>query len=221
MNIDEGIEDIADFIGKQVYSAPFFVKSPPVEASFKKFVAALLLRHGAHKTALSEVAISFLDEAASDLSYALYLNALGFYKPARLSLRGAIENILRLSLKQQNIDPKPLSVSQLFESTKNCIPYLPIAAAVSNLKDSYAKLCRSSHTIDIQFMAHKIPFSELVEQKKDKFDSNLSDFGKVSSAICSCLYIACPEAVTKLSPEQQDFVRAEIPKSIKKALLNA
>lgn len=221
MNIDKDIDNIADFIEKQKPSAPYFVKSPPVEASYKKFLVVLLQRHGAHKTPLSDVARSFLDETASDLSYALYLNALGFYKPARLSLRGAIENILRFALKQQGIDPKSLTVSQAFDNAKACDGYAPIASALSGLKDSYAKLCRSSHTIDIQFMAHKVPFSELIMKDKGKFDVNLSDFAKVSGAICSVLYISIPEALAKLSPEQQDFVRSEIPKAVKKALLNA
>lgn len=221
MNIDDDIKDIADFIGKQKYVAPFFVRSDALEASYKKFLVVLLQRHGAHKTALHDGARSFLDEAASDLSYALYLNALGFYKPARLSLRGAIENILRFSLKQQGVDPKPLSVSGTFDEVKNHVAYATAASSISTLKDCYAKLCRSSHTIDIQFMAQNIPFSDLVESDKGKFDSNLSDFGKVSGSICSLLYIACPEAITKLTPEQQDFVRGQIPKSIKKALLNS
>ena len=99
--------------------------------------------------------------------------------------------------------------------------YIPIASAISNLKDIYAKLCRSSHTIDIQFMAHKIPFSELIVKDKAKFEANLSDFAKASGVICSILYISIPEALAKLSPEQQDFVRSEIPRAVKKALLNA
>lgn len=220
IDVNESIEEIADFIRKQVLAAPFFVVSDPVVASYKKFLAVLLQRHGAHKTALSEASRSFLDEAASDLSYTLYLSALGFYKPARLSLRGAIENVLRFALKQQGIDPKPLSVSQMFDAVKAHDAYAPLASAASTLKDTYSKLCRSSHTIDIQFMAHKIPFSELVETNEPKFKANLSDFSKVAGAICSILHVSCPELTSKLSPEQQDIVSGEIPKVVKKAILN-
>jgi hypothetical protein len=220
IDVTGSIEEVAAFIKEQEITAPFFVASEPVTASYKKFLAMLLQRHGAHKTALLEEARSFLDEAASDLSYALYLSALGFYKPARLSLRGAVENVLRFALRQQGVDPKPLTVSQMFEVSKAHDAYAPLASAISTLKDTYSKLCRSSHTIDIQFMAHKVPFSELVERNEPKFKANLSDFSKVAGAICSVVYVSCPEGTSKLAPDQQDFVRAEIPKVIKKAILN-
>lgn len=221
INLAEDIGDIADFISSQKLSAPFFIVSDPVVASYKKFLVVLLQRHGAHKTSLSESSRNFLDETASDLSYSLYLSALGLYKPARLSLRGAIENSLRFSLKQQNIDPKPLSVSQMFDTIKAQAGAAPIVTALSTLKDTYSRLCRSSHTVEIKFMAHNVPFSELVETDEEKFKANLSDFSKVSGAICSIVYVFCPESLIKIAPDQQDFVRAEIPKAIKKAILNS
>lgn len=218
---NEDIAEIADFLRNLALPAPFFVASDPVVACYKKFLAVLLQRHGAHKTALIDEAKVFLDETTSDLSYSLYLNALGFYKPSRLSLRGAIENVLRFALAQAEVDPKPLGVSQMFDAAKADGRYYPVLSSIALLKQSYVKLCKSSHTIDIQFMAHNIPFSELVEQDKSKFDSNLTDFAKVSGAIGSLIYVASSEAVAKLSPEQQDFVRSQVPMTIKKALLNS
>lgn len=220
MQTDIYIGEIANFIAEQKYSAPFFKSSGPVNSCYKKFFAVLLQRLGAHKTAISEQSRIFLDEAASDLSYAFYLTALGFYKPARLCLRGSIENVLRYALDSQGLDPKPLSISQMFDAVKVHAEYAPITSAIVALKSCYSKLCKSSHTIDIQFMAHKIPFSELVESDKTKFDSNLSDFAKVSSGIAIILYVASREGFQKLTPEQQDLVRIEIPNSIKKSLLD-
>lgn len=220
-DVEASIRAIADFITDQDFSAPFFGPNDAVRSAYQKYLAVLLMRHGSHKTALFAGAREFLDETASDLSYALYLSALGFYKPARLSLRGAIENSLRFALKQKGLDIAGISISQLFEQTKEYADYAPVCSAISLLKDRYSRLCRTSHTIDIKFMAQRIPFTDLVEANKSKFESNMSDFAKVAGAICNLFYVVAPEAITKMSPDQQDMVRSQITRIVKKAILNA
>ena len=149
------------------------------------------------------------------------LTALGFYKPARLSLRGAIENVMRSALVLMGQSPANISVSQMFEDVKSHGDYLCAASAISQLKDCYATLCRTSHTVDVKFMAQKVPFAELIEKDSKKFDANLSIFTKVSASFCALFFVMKPESLAKLTPDMQDLVHREVPKAIKKAILNA
>lgn len=220
MKPEVDIEKIRLFVEHQTLDPSLFIETPQCVASYGKFYALLLIRHGSAKLALSDSTRTFVDEFASDASYALYLNVIGAYKPSRLSLRGAIENVLRaiLTSSGEEIGSKP--IHRLFSDTMSLPELSQCGSILGDVKDHYSLLCKTSHTIDIKFMAHKVPFSDLLKSDGVEFTENLQVYDKTLGSLLGLLSLFFGEAIHKLNVEQQDFVRARLSKKAKKAILD-
>jgi hypothetical protein len=162
----------------------------------------------------------YFKEALSDLSTAYFLSFIGAYKAARLSTRGAIENIVRVLVADSGEDVLAL----------NTIPGLITAAQSSWTKDStyragiinnlyiiYGDLCNTVHAVSIDYMSLRIPFERVLEQDKGSFAGNadmLDDLFRLSG---EALYLTFHQKLDRVGFRNADLVRDSVSASIKRA----
>lgn len=220
LNIDDDIKAIASFVDGQKLTAPFISLNGPLKAGYQNYLALLLIRHASTKIVIGEESRKYFDECMSDASYALYLSIVGMYKPARLSLRGAIENSLRFLSTSEGISIENISVTNLFNAVEALDRTSLGEDSFKKMKKLYTKLCSTIHTVDINFMAQKIPLGSLIFHEEKEFQENISTFTQTMHSISVLVFVFLREVLPKLDASQQDFVNRTIPKSVRKAMLD-
>lgn len=100
---------------------------------------------------LSEKSIEYIGESASDLAQMFFCWLHGAYKPASLSLRSSIETFMKgVAGTQDDTIFETKSVYEVFDIAKTCAACSGDSSTYfDKLRQSYADLCKVSHTAEI------------------------------------------------------------------------
>ena len=159
-------------------------------------------------------------ETLADLSTAYFLTLICVYKPARLSLRSAIENCVRVLLLHEGVDIEPIkSVHGLFDlANASASMSATQKFRISTLHGIYGELCKTVHSVAINYMSLEIPFQSISKYDTQRSNSNLKNLRDTLRLINSCFYRSFYREIDTLSPRNQDAVLDALPRAIKKEI---
>jgi hypothetical protein len=157
-------------------------------------------------------------EAVADLSTSYLLLYRNLYKASLLCLRSSIENTVRLVCLSSGIDPNDIStVSNLFSEARGLNRYSGLSTSIFNrLYSLYAELCNFVHSSSPDYMALRIPFSEMSAPDQERAEVALKYIDAVLSDISQLLYLFFSESLKNVEHKLSDQLLDTLPKSIKK-----
>lgn len=197
--------------------------SENTRSAYTSYEGLLLVDLAIEQSNYSDVTKNFFREFLSDSSYALLLTYIGAYKPAKLILRGSIENLLRFALSVKKRDASSIeSVFRLFEeSKKEYDKHIVVRPRIGILSGLYKDLCKTTHVVHIDYMALRVPFVESFAFSKKKFDANVKHINEVLSTALPFVYALALEWIGRIHHDNGDRLRSLIPRDVKQSLADA
>lgn len=185
---------------------------------YKRFYALLVYDHilQGNLTCLDQK--TYGKEAVSDMSHGFFLTCIGLYKPARASMRGSLENLVRFLLMNRGVAAlKITSVYDLFDAANAEFDKEPKQKArIGTLRSLYKELCKTVHSASKNHMNLEVPFNTMLQFDQVKYDMNLAlirDCCKVSGEL---LFIEFNELVERSHHSQKDILLDSVARTIRK-----
>jgi hypothetical protein len=224
-NLDRDLDEIFQFIKALKFSSKISAAELAlIKSAYKQFHSLLIWGIVGEKEPNSPLPIrTYCREGLSDCSHAFFLTLLDLYKPARGSLRGAVENFLRLSLMYGGVDPtEETRVYELWRlGKKNFASVAGATDAIQHLEVLYSELCKTVHASKINYMSLAVPFETLSEFHAGRFKSNFTLMKSVYARENQLLFLIKHRALRLVGHKNEDFVRDALPPTIKRAALDA
>lgn len=221
--LDSDIVEMDEFISTWKINNPINIDgelTAKLKSSYKQFHSLLVWGLVSEKIFLEDDHIKlYFTELLSDLSHSLLLTLAGFYKPARSSLRSAIENSIRVFLISKKIDVSDiLSVHELFGIAKKEFSDDRIVLRLLNdLHNEYGELCKSVHSAKIDYLSLTIPFEKLSIFQRTPYLSNVDKLRCVSSLLNQGVFWLWGQHLAIAGHGNEDIVRDSLPRGIKRA----
>lgn len=193
-----------------------------VKYSYKQFHALLVwgivFDHFEEK---SNKALYFR-ECLSDISHAYFLNLCSLYKSSRSSLRSGIENAIRVSLLQREIDiANIVSVFDLFAAAKSAYKTDQIVHGhIVKLNAIYGELCKSVHSSSANYLSLSVPFEQLSDFEEEQFLAENERLREVCAIVNQCAFWWWDSKLAVAGHSNEDMVRDAVPRSVKRAKMN-
>ena len=195
---------------------------PELRESYKKFHAILIWQNvvNGSRDRSDEVKL-YLNEVSADLAQSLLSALMGFYKPSRMMLRSAIENLMRVATLLEGMKALECKtvyeLSNLFKETE-LLNNKITDSSVQQLLNLYAQLCGYVHTATPMEMDQRIPFSKIVEAKPETAVSCLKEIYSVSLEAGKILFFLDQEMVARMHHRDADYIRDQLSPSFKRSL---
>lgn len=196
-----------------------------VSKSFKRYYPLLLLEKGMDKKApwsnvnkVNEFRLYF-KETISDICQSIILTCAGFYKPAQLSLRSAVENWIRCVGISQ--DQNVLALKSVYEliDLVGSLPLMKDREIVGHyfgtLRQRYKFLCGYVHTANISHMALTTAAGAFPRYLPKDAQDVFSGIDEVCSKISSIFCVIAEKTYRGLHHTHFDIVSDELPKKLK------
>jgi hypothetical protein len=218
---DQKLKDIKSFIEGLALNAPELDQpSPELKRTYRLFHGLLIEDMVVETSNFRDATKDYFRETVSDSSSAFFLTLIGSYKPSRLVLRGACENVLRFLVGSKGKDASTLNtVAGLFaEARALCAGKGLLLGYIGKLDVVYDELCKTSHSTHVDYMSLAVPFSALFSHKDEPFKANIELIGRTFEQI---LFLAYAELVDRLNTIDQgnaDELRGLAPRALKVAL---
>lgn len=216
----------------EAYQLGVFIPATPLkrltQQSFKRFYALRLLEHQAQinppwDTAKSGAFCLHLQESLSDFCQAFIMAVQGFYKPAYLSLRSAVENFFRcIGLAQDQAVLGMSSVFELIEIVKETsLPKTDKMGKkyVDALHNEYKNLCGYVHTATAAHMALTTLAGSFPRFIAVDAVPCFASLGKVSERMLGILCLLLPATFRNLHHIHFDIVCDALPATAKRHIL--
>jgi len=163
---------------------------------------------------------TYFRETLSDISHGFVMTLLHFYKPARLSMRSGVENLIRSLLLIRGVDATGIhAVHELFNRGKS---HFSAEAAIANkviqLEQIYGDLCKTVHSAKIDYMSLTVPFERLSIFQTTRYTSNMIILRNVSSAANQAVFGLWYAELKKAGHVNEDLVRDAVPRTLKRAV---
>lgn len=221
--INDDLKEIEKFLSEISFSAHGLASEaglPVFKASYKQFHALLVWGLIAEaQPASSRLFKTYFREALSDISHAYALTLFNLYKPARMSLRSGIENVVRSILLLQGVKADEIAtVYGLFDRIKLYFSGdATISARIHKLAASYADLCKTAHSAKTDYMSLTVPFNNIIKFQNAKFNSNLGQIRDVSATVNQNLFWIWHLELRLVGHTNSDLVRDAVPRTLKRA----
>lgn len=218
---DKRLGEIKGYIEALKLQAPELTQpSSQLKRAYRLFHGLLIEDMVVEASNFKDATKDYFREAASDSSSAFFLTLIGSYKPAKLVLRGACENILRFFAGSAGTDVSSLTtVASLFAEARQMSVGRGLQLGyIGKLETVYEELCKTSHSKHVDYMSLAVPFSALFAHKDEAFQANLDLLERTFEQI---LYLAYAKLVGRLNTVDHvnaDELRALIPRTFKVAL---
>lgn len=163
----------------------------------------------------------YFREALSDLATSYLLNFLGLYKSARLSYRGAIENIVRVFAASASVDVLSInSIPTLINRCQDAWASTPAKVQrLNSLYVIYGELCNTVHSTSVDYMSLKVPFQTLLTQDSEEFRLNMTIFDKLLKEMGEALYLTFHAILASIEFKNADYISDSLTADAKKAVL--
>lgn len=218
---DQKLKGIASFIEKLKLEAPE-LKQPAAELKrvYRVFHGLLIEDMIVEASNYRDAAKDYFRESVSDASSAFFLTLIGSYKPARLVLRGACENLLRFMTEAAGKDASSLTtVAALFAEGRALFAGHGLQIGyIGKLETVYDELCKTSHSKHVDYMSLAVPFSALLSHKAELFKMNIDLLGRTFEQILLLAYTELVGRLNAIDHVNADELRGLIPRSLKVAL---
>lgn len=214
------IDEIVGFLTAFRFDADFLtLEGERSKQSYRRLHGLLIIELIGIKTS-SDLSKAFLREAVGDASQAFLLSSCNFYKPALLSLRSSIENLMRYVVAQDGTDPVDIkTVYDLFKIVRAKYQDNPLATnQIGRLSNEYATLCESSHTVKDARMSGEIAFHRIAKYYHTKALDTFTRFSVTSTAMLSFCFIYFYADLAKIDVSNGDDLRRLVPRSLRRAL---
>lgn len=173
-----------------------------------------------NKSSLYQSEKNYLKETLSDIVTSFFSWSNGLYKPAAMSLRSSIENILKSLIYRTNnniINEK--SVYKIFEEARDSSSFQsPIQQThVSILSDSYSKLCEVVHSGETKLISVSSLgfFPKYNEVQANEFKTL---FIKTTKSILALLYFTYHKEIQYIDEHNKNSFLQSLDKSIKSSV---
>lgn len=219
--VDAKLKDIQSFIENLKLEAPELTQpSSELKRVYKLFHGLLIEDMAVEGANFKDATKDYFRETVSESSSAFFLTLIGSYKPARLVLRGACENILRFLVGATGGSAGSIgTVAALFAEARQIHSGQGILLGnIGKLETAYDELCRTSHAKHVAYMSLAVPFSALFAHKANSLDANLDLLERTFEQILHLAYAQVVGKLNVIDHVNADELRALMPKSLKAAL---
>lgn len=191
---------------------------PKVKTAYKQFHSVLVWRALLDNAKYSDKIRLYINETASDISHAFFLNIISLYKSSRSSLRSGIENYVRVILLAQGQHIESLtSVFDLFaHARKNLASDQTALGIFDKLREAYAELCKSVHSAKVDYLAKTVPFEKLSLYEQTQFFSNIEKLREVCALINQLSFWQWSEYLANIDYQNSDFIKDSLPRKLKR-----
>jgi hypothetical protein len=218
---EEKLQQIKSFIeGLKLQAPELDEPSGEMKRVYKLFHGLLLEDMAVESNNFKDATKNYFREVVSEASSALFLTLIGSYKPARLVLRGACENVLRFLVGSQGDDASKLTtVAALFSEAKQlCAGEGLQLGYISKLEAAYDELCKTSHATHVDYMGLAVPFSALFIHKEASLKANLDLLQRTFEQVLYLAFAQLAHRLNVIGHANADTLRSIIPRSLKAAL---
>ncbi|WP_162559750.1 hypothetical protein [Methylobacterium radiodurans] len=192
-----------------------------------KYIHALLIWNEAisrpRKPAIDAQAALQFRELLSDLAACQVLLLLGMYKPSRMMLRSAIENMLRTVAHEQGFLASGTKFTYelitLVRSSKLGAEGAPAKADLNHLIQAYSHLCSYAHAAEEGKLALRVPLESVSRFEEAEHESLSAEIKAVAQRMNRIMFVMYAEKLRPLHHSHKDFVLDSLPKSLKAAIL--
>ena len=174
---------------------------------------------------ITQTSITFqlLREAVSDILSAFFCSLNGAYKPASMSLRSGIENVIRaITAIEEPKATKLTSVYELFNLSKNAVIFsLPRKKFLSDLHSVYKDLCKFTHTASVEHMTSVNSLEHFPIFCEKQFSNCEKQVSKVIKDCVSLILLIAPEIYQNSHYKSREVFDLGIGLHTRKLLLKA
>jgi len=167
--------------------------------------------------------INYIRESVSDLGCALFTWMHGCYKPSRLIMRSAIENLIRgISIAEDPTIRCEENVHNLFDraSNLNLFTPQPVASIFLMLNGTYGQLCADVHTATYVNMQNISALNYFPAFDVTKAETNSELFSKTCQQFLSILCLCFRNVFFDMHPENRDIILENLSQPVKQAIHN-
>lgn len=184
---------------------------------YRRFHAVLLWEIPVDHDEIDATIRLYSRECLADLASSYMLTLMGGYKAARLGLRGAIENAIRVFTAASGQDVLVInSVYDLVESCKSHWATTPLKVqTLTNLYSLYGDLCKTVHSSSVDYMSLRVPFETIMQFDKNEFARNASLIDSTLKSIGEGYFIQFHQLLHKIDFKNADYIRDSIEADIK------
>jgi hypothetical protein len=217
------LEEIEGFLKGFKVSTPNIsnkIYAAKVKSSYKQFHALLVWGLVSERSddRKSDKGLYF-KECLSDISHAYFLNLCSLYKSSRSSLRSGIENAIRVSLLEKEVDiTKIVSVFDLFGAAKSLYKADSVVhGLIVRLSTIYGELCKSVHSSSTDYLSLSVPFEQLSDFNEEQFLAENERLRDVCSIVNQCAFWWWDSKLPTAGHSNEDMVRDAVPRAVKRA----
>lgn len=161
-------------------------------------------------------------ECLSDLASAVFCAVSRLHKPAMMALRSAVENFVKFTLLSsgQVVDTK--STYELNDRFRAIFSADSVAIRANSVRvlEIYTRLCGYVHSASPDFMSLSISFEEMLAPDEVK-SVEVFDVARELSKMFSGLMLKLIGFPKDLHHRHSDYVLDRLPRTLKRAILNA
>jgi len=215
--VEKNVSEIKDFLKNFKLSPPKLNRD--FKKNYKAFHSLLIWGFCFEKSEdISDKEKMYFKEALSDLSHSLFLVLFNLYKPSRFSLRSSIENFVRALLISCNVEIEKIdTVHGLFDCANVEFDSVPeVKKRVGQLRGIYTDLCKSAHSVQIDYLSLTIPLDKITDKDEDIFANITSVFSDTCRLINQLAFLTRSELIGLAGHKNEDIIRDSVPKKLKK-----
>lgn len=216
---EHGIAELKSFIESVKLDAQALARpSTETKGVYKRFYILLIFDYLLQKNTQGANERAYAKEAISDMSHGFFLSCIGLYKPARTSVRSAIENFIRLLLLHRGIDALSIkSVFELFDEANVQFSSEPKQKIrIGKLRGIYKELCKTVHSSSADYMNLEVPFGTMLSFDKIKYQSNIDVVRECCSLFGEALFVELYDLVLKSHHTHRDHISECVAKSVRR-----
>lgn len=215
---EHGLAELKSFIDSVKLDARALSKpSTETKGVYKKFYSLLIFDYILQENILAAIEKAYAKEAVSDMSHGFFLSCVGIYKPARTSVRSAIENFIRFLVLHRGVDALSIrSVFDLFDQANSQFKSEPRQKTrIGKLRGVYKELCKTVHSSSADYMNLEVPFGTMLRFDQEKYQSNIDVVRECCSVFGEILFVEFHDLILKSHHTHRDHISDGVAKSVR------
>ena len=216
---EHGLAELKSFIESVKLDAQALSKpSTETKGVYKKFYILLIFDYLLQGNIQGADERVYAKEAVSDMSHGFFLSCVGLYKPARTSVRSAIENLLRFLLLHRGVDALSInSVFDLFDEANTQFSSEPKQKSrIGKLRGVYKELCKTVHSSSADYMNLEVPFGTMLKFDRKKYQVNVDVVRESCTAFTEILFVEFYDLVLISHHSHRDLISEGVAKSVRR-----
>lgn len=216
---EHGLAELKSFIETVKLDAQALTKpSTETKGVYKRFYTLLIFDYLLQGSIQETDERAYAKEAVSDMSHGFFLSCVGLYKPARTSIRSAIENLIKFLLLHRGVDVLSIkSVFELFDEANTYFSSEPKQKSrIGKLRGIYKELCKTVHSTSADYMNLEVPFGTMLSFDQNKFQSNIDVVRECCNVICEILFVEFHGIVLISHHTHRDLISEGVARNVRR-----